>query len=291
MSDGESHGNENAQPITDPAPAVSQAQAAPQVTAVSIKIPPFWPSDPAVWIAQVESQFASRNISSQLTMFHHVVSALSPDVATEVRDILLAPPSDHPYDALKAALVSRTVDSAQRRIQQLLSVEELGDRKPSQVLRRMRQLLGDTHVHVDDSFLQQLFRARLPSNIRVVLTGNNTSLPLETQAELADRMMEASDTSVASISDVAAAPVSTTLSQPHFNKKLEKLEQQVAHLTELIHRLQPGSRSRPRSRSRSGRRVPTSEMSNTDSRLCWYHRRWGDKANKCVAPCSRSENA
>ena len=61
------------------------------VTAVSVKIPPFWPADLLVWFAQVEAQFATHNITSQRTRFDHVVAALSNKFATEVRPQLDAP--------------------------------------------------------------------------------------------------------------------------------------------------------------------------------------------------------
>ena len=72
----------------------------------------------------------------------------------QIRDLLLNPPSDHPYTHLKEALVQRTSASAQHRINQLLSAEELGDQKPSTLLRRLQQLAGDTPV--DSQFLKEL---------------------------------------------------------------------------------------------------------------------------------------
>ena len=76
----------------------------------------------------------------------------------EVRDLLLKPPTDQLYDKLKTELIKRTAASEQRKLQQLISGEELGDRKPTQLLRRMQQLLGDKLGSADtNSFLHRLF--------------------------------------------------------------------------------------------------------------------------------------
>ena len=139
----------------------------PTVYTVSVKLPPFWPSDPEVWFLQVEAQFSMRGITAQKTCFEYIVSSLS---ATEVRDLLLKPLADRPYDVLKAELIKRTTTSKQQQLQQLISGEELGDLKPTQLLRRMQRLLGEQPATADSaSFLRELFLQRLPSNVRMVL--------------------------------------------------------------------------------------------------------------------------
>ena len=90
------------------------------------------------------------------------MSSLSPEFVTEVRDLLLRPPAEMPYEQLKPELTRRTSASEQRRIKELLSNEELGDHTPSQVLRRIQQLLGSMATTMDATLLRELFLQRLP---------------------------------------------------------------------------------------------------------------------------------
>lgn len=53
------------------------------------------------------------------------------------------PPPNTPYDKLKAALITGTSNSDQKQLHCILDGEQLGDRTPSQLLRRMKQLLGE----------------------------------------------------------------------------------------------------------------------------------------------------
>ena len=81
--------------------------------------------------------------------FNHAIATLSPEYATKVCDLILSPPEDDPFKALKDALVQRTAASEQCRLQQLFNTKELGDRKPTQLLRHMKQLLGDKATGLD----------------------------------------------------------------------------------------------------------------------------------------------
>ncbi|KFD64341.1 hypothetical protein M514_04393 [Trichuris suis] len=110
-----------------------------------IKLPPFWAKDAHLWFVRIEAQFRRSRITSDEAKFDHVVAGLEPDIAAEVRDILVDPPPIRKYDALKQAVITCLTDSANKRLQQMLHKEELGDRTPSQFWRHL-QALADSSV-------------------------------------------------------------------------------------------------------------------------------------------------
>ena len=264
-------------------------------TAVNIKLPPFWPADPAVWFAQVEATFATKRLTSQKARFDFVVASLSPEVATEIRDLVLRPPDDNPYAVLKETLIKRTAASEQRRLQQLFQAEELGDRKPTQLLRRMQQLLGD-RAGIDESFMQELFLQRLPGNVRMVVATSASSTPLQNLAELADRVTEVAAPTVAGLSpstnpfvptsQPSKAPLAaTTVNTPYpTSADFERLANEVAKLQATVQSLAKAKGRPPRGRSRH--RSPTPSPTAAPDQLCWYHQKFGNDAHKCVQPCS-----
>ena len=77
------------------------------ISAVSLKLPQFWPTNSEVWFSQLEAQFATRNIRAQLTKIDHVVTFLSsPEFAIEVWDLILRAPESNPYDMKYCIAVS-----------------------------------------------------------------------------------------------------------------------------------------------------------------------------------------
>ena len=184
-----------------------------------------------------------------------------------------------PYDTLKAKLIKRMAASAQRKLQQLISGEELGDRKPTQLLRRMQQLLGDYLGPSTDNnaLLKELFLQRLPANVRMVLASADDTTDLAKLADMADKVIE------------VAAPSVSAIAHTSSDTEVEKLRAEVTHLAELVTSL---TRYRPRrdhSQSRWRRThspAPTDPLPQPQDRLCWYHKKFGEAAKKCQEPCS-----
>ena len=65
-----------------------QADAA-AVSAVSVKLPEFWPEDPEAWFIRVEAQLRSPSVTQGQTKFDYVVASLDNSTAAEVKAVLL----------------------------------------------------------------------------------------------------------------------------------------------------------------------------------------------------------
>lgn len=124
------------------------------VNAVSLKLPEFWESSASAWFAQTEAQFALRDITADITKYYYVVSALGSSTASRVVSFLKSPPTEGRYDVLKAHLLKTFELSDAERASKLFSLHGLGDGKPSELMDRMLELLGE---HKPDFLFLNLF--------------------------------------------------------------------------------------------------------------------------------------
>lgn len=245
---------------------------------VAFRAPPFCSQEPSLWFSLLECSFKASKITNSLTKFTHAVSQLPPEILPQVSAVIAAAPTaDKPYEDLKTALLKILQSSVATRLRELLSKEEMGDEKPSQLLSRMKQLLADKYHSFDAELFKQLFYQRLPSSIQRSLFSVKDSLDTDAIATLADDYM-------ATLPTYQASSVSSPDSQ------LAQLTRLVTQLTSEVATLKLQLQRRPRSRSSTPRHRRPSSRSKSPG-LCWYHRTFGEKALKCLAPCTSSSNS
>jgi hypothetical protein len=177
-----------------------------------------------VWFAQAEAQFSLAGISSEKTKFFHVISQLDHRYAVEVEDIIISPPKRDPYTALKTELMGQLSPSREQCIRQLLTLEDMGDRKPLQFLRHLRSLAPD----VSEDFIYTIWSSRLPPNIQAILAGHHEG-SLDAAAHRADRISEA--TPQPALASIGQSPNATLM------QKIKELSRQMAALSDKQDRL------------------------------------------------------
>ncbi|XP_064470410.1 uncharacterized protein LOC135385160 [Ornithodoros turicata] len=244
-------------------------------------------------VQQAESQFALGHITSQIIKFHHVLSVLPEDVLVQIADTLSTPAALEPYDVLKAAVIGRSQASDRQRLQEIISSEALGDRKPSDLLRHMQVVLGNASF--DEKLLRELFLSKLPPTVQLALSAADAT-NLAALASRADKAMElyadsSFSTNLASVSS-NAMHCQPSLAQSQDNSDLSPLRDEIRRLADLLDgslsRDQPSSRRPDQRRARS--RFPTPPPSRR-RQLCWFHKRSGRRARRCESPCNWQGNA
>lgn len=269
------------------------------VAAISLpaRLPPFWRQNPRLWFAQFEAAVAASKIGEE-QKFNLVVPLLGNSDLEQIGDIILHPPTTGKYSALKDRLISTYQESDHRQLQKLLSGLELGDNKPSQLLRKMRDLSGKL---LSDEALKVMWLNQLPAQVRAVLSVNTES-SLEVLAAMADKMMEHFEPATVAAVSTANPPSSspavnegqlnsiTTLQISILTKQIEKLSLEVAelrsHQHSSYHRSRQNSAHRSRSRSQSRQRSENARKPGDSDWLCRYHYRFGNRARRCEMPCS-----
>ncbi|XP_053597912.1 uncharacterized protein LOC128668618 [Microplitis demolitor] len=123
------------------------------VYAVNLNIPQFASDAPEMWFAIAEADFTANRITSDNQKYSQTLKVLPLSISKQLWDIIGQPPAQDKYQALKNAILQRFSESRQTQLQKLLKEMTLGDRKPSQLLREMREL---AKTAVTDEALYQL---------------------------------------------------------------------------------------------------------------------------------------
>ncbi|XP_026314445.1 uncharacterized protein LOC113226131 [Hyposmocoma kahamanoa] len=249
---------------------------------VGVKVPPFWAEKPAVWFAQLEAQFALANITTDQTKFY---GNLEPHIAEHIDDVIQNPPESNKYEKLKTELIKRLSVSQPKKVQALLSHEQLGDRKPSTFLHHLKDLTGPD---VTNEFIRNVWTNCLPVNIQPLVI-SQSSMTLEDLADLADRVFEI----------VPMNPVGLVASTSAAGSELEVMHSELAEVTRKLDRLAVQKESRKSNRSTNSWKSHSRSKSRSKARsrpyrteggrrLCWYHCTFKEKAQHCSSPCDFS---
>lgn len=188
--------------------------------------------------------------------------------AREIKDVVTSPPVEDKYGVLKRTLTRRLSASQEQRTRQLLEYEELGDRKPLQFLRHLQGLAENA---VPESLLRTLWLGRLPAQMQATRQGDR----LGEVAEQADRIHEVNYR--AELQPLQLRSRSPSLS------RLRCRNQTGCSTSNAGRERHRWAKERFRSRSRSHRR--------SNEKYCFYHQRFGEKAQKCKGSCTfKKEN-
>ncbi|XP_028161139.1 uncharacterized protein LOC114353367 [Ostrinia furnacalis] len=286
-------------PAAVPPTVISVLQEKPELSGVSVglRIPPIWRDKLRGWFAHFEAIMKSQKKGDQ-AMYELVLGQLERQDVDEIYDILLRPPEENKYNAIKQRLLQVYEDSEQKNVQRVIAGMELGDLKPSQLLRRMQNLAGD---HLSAVTLRAMWLNQLPAYVSsIIAISENTSL--SEIALMADKMMDLhTQREISAINHRQHLPPAAqqqevfAIDRPHSSSsRYNALEDKIDKLTEAITQLVTHNNQRGRSPYRNWRQNRQTSRSNSRNRsqtpsnspYCYYHRKFGHNARKCADNCT-----
>ncbi|GFU23720.1 uncharacterized protein TNCV_2341121 [Trichonephila clavipes] len=221
-----------------------------EVARIALRLSPFWKSNVRLWIAQCDHAFTFSGISSDDTKYSALVANLDAETLSYVSDIVLSPPNSDKCHTLSQRLITQFSDSETQKIKKLFTDLQLGDEKPSHLLRKMKEL------------------------------SNGQLRPLDKLAIIADKGCWCVLDYLCGQTIPPPSQSSSCSAQPTMDsivRQIQELCLQVAELTRernsFRHQRYSSDHRRSHSRSRSV---------NRGSGICYYHRRYKEQTHKRV---------
>ena len=252
-------------------------------------MPPLWPEKAYFWFTIVEANFVTGRITDETTKFYHVVRQLDSETAGRLMDIIENPPDTEPFKALKKRLLGSFELNDRERASRIIDWPGLGDRKPSQCLEDMIQIMPSATTDLGILFKEHFLRL-LSADVRSLLA-QSTNMKASTVdsmrllAKEADEYYETSGARVNAVVNQAeaisigpSAPIDTDLAD----------SQNVFAISGRGSYAPRGARGGFGSRGRGGsrgknqfrRRPPPKPVT-----FCHYHAQFGANARQCLQPC------
>lgn len=205
-------------------------------------------------------------------------------------DLIIRDKGATPYTTFKAEIIKYLGESEKSKLNNLLHGLTLGEQKHSQLLSKFKTNAGD---RLADEPLKQLWMSRLPPQVQIVLTPFENDVTLDVLAQRADNVMETMSHININSSGQNATSTNYCLNSEATNSSESKLNVKFAAMkSEIVSEISAlwnksseyrrGTRHTSRDRASSRNRSPSNKR---ESDTCFYHKRFGDKAQKCITSC------
>ena len=300
--------------------SLSTALTGLQVSSRKPDLPPFDKTSIDKWIRRVESAYIRSGITTAIEKFAFIESKFPVDEDPAVDEYLFGPATDDNWDAFCSYLKKRYGKTTRQKAAAVLEPIQMDGRTPSQYFAKLKQSFDDITL---DDVMKEICLRQLPSDIAQTICKSTESATAKNMMEFADSFYNPDGSRLhkkaATVNVVAAAPPTASYSAPFSNDN----NNNESEVNAVRGRGNFGN-SRPfnnnngnnfnNSRSKSRGRPPNNnnggynnfsrnnnfarnnnngnnqQRRNEDPTLCYYHNKFGDKAERCDIGCAKARS-
>ena len=279
------------------------------------ELPAFDKANIDIWIKRVESAYTRVNVTDPKLKFAHLESKFDVNSDPLINDFLFeTAPTAATWTAFLAYLRKRYGRTTKQQAQSVINGTSRDGRTPSQLAALMKERAGT--VTLDDIMKEQLLK-ELPSEVQRQIVDKVDTLTFEQTAELADKWFDKegkmllsnspstinnvgssqrSATPAPTASAAASSSTSSAFSAPFPQDDADTDVNAVRFRQGQRQQVNINNNSRAAPRGRGGynsnQRSSNGQSSNSNnasasekSKVCNYHIKFGDKAEKCQPWC------
>ena len=231
---------------------------------LSIKLPEFIEGSPVTWWYTCMSVFEAKKVTKEIDRYHHLIAALPSSVTVKLLDVLSyegeKDKEGERLQFLKTRLMELYAPSEYDCYQKMMQLAVLRPgQKPSDLYANLRSLLPhDASQDIDDSFLfRMMFLSKLPTSIQSLVQAQGRR-PVSQMAAFAD--------TVALAHSKPSLPVQTASLSWVEEMEAAEREAEAAQAVQAV---------------RVNKRVNKKKSAENNAGLCFYHNKFGPKAEKC----------
>ena len=271
-------------------PDEHEIEAAQQIAATKeVRLPSFCTNDVPCWFRRAEIQFRIKKITSETLKADYVLAALPEETFTSVAGWLDTQPDEIPYKELKEYLLEKFTLTAEEKAKKLMAIinQPIGDQRPSQAMEEMERLIRLPTTNGEEKTMDVLlilWLHRLPHEVRK----NITAFSEHTREELKKKADRLKDAAAATSSKAVAGHVCSS-QEDDYKEENPINEENTAAATFNGNR--PTFRKQTRPQQTLNPQPPRDIVPRKAAQsICFYHRRFGHEARRCLHPCSWTKN-
>lgn len=261
-----------------------------------IRLPAFG-SDMKTWLLHCHVFLAQIDGVTDSMKFGALLGALPTHVISAVQEVLLNPPADNKYEALKDALTARFVRHNEEANFEEITSMALGDRRPSELLMEMQRLNNCRQAKLPASVIRSMHLSKLPSDMQALVEALGAGKSDQEYGLMADqifaRQATCQSTSAKPTTINAVLQPATNVSRAELDdvrKEVSELKDMMQQMLNMTKEPQSSVPWQPQvARPRSTRNIDQLSR-RTRETVCRYHQQFGNRAQNCTPPCDFAGN-
>ena len=280
-------------------------------------LPPFDKTSIDKWIRRVESAYIRSGITTAIEKFAFIESKFPVDEDPAVDEYLFGPATDDNWDAFCAYLKKRYGKTIRQKAAAVLEPIQMDGRTPSQYFAKLKQSYDDVKL---DDIVKEICLRQLPNDIAQTICKATEKATAKEMMEFADSFFNPDGSRLhkkpATVNAVAATPPTPAFTAPFPSNNNNNIRDDTdvnairgrggfnrsrqynnnGNNSNSYNNSRSKSRGRPFNNNNNGygnnngnfSRNNNNQQRNNDPTLCFYHNKFGDKAERCDIGCAKA---